>query len=58
MSPRARQADVEQPALLRNRGFGLRLARRQLARLDVRDEDGVELESLLPVQRQQMDSAA
>src|SRR5215212_3744930 len=63
--PRQRQvlsgsgdADVEQPALLRNRlVVAERLLARELALLDPRQEDGIPLETFGAVQRQQVDTA-
>src|SRR5262249_5381595 len=55
---RPRDAHVQQPPLLRERArYAERLLARQLLLLDARDEDGVELEPLRAVQRQQVDAA-
>src|SRR5512133_1430540 len=56
MPLRARHADVEEPTLLGDLVRFLRLADRQLALLDPRDEDGLELEPLRAVQCQQVDA--
>src|SRR5581483_685753 len=54
---RARQADVEQPPLLGELVGRARLARRQLLRLEPRQKDGLELETLRAVEREQVDAA-
>src|SRR5204863_3438013 len=53
MPLRPRQPDVEQAPLLGD----LAAAHRQLALLDTRQEDGLPLEPLRPMQRQQVDAA-
>src|SRR5262245_52974490 len=53
-----READVEQSPLLFERGRGLRELRRQLAFLQPRQEDGLELEPLCAVVREEVDPAA
>ena len=56
--PCARDADVEQTPLLRDRvGVAERLLARQLALLDPGQEDRVPLEPFRAVQRQQVDTA-
>ena len=54
---RARDADVEEPPLLRDLLVRLRLLRRQLALLEARQEDELELEALGRVVREQVDAA-
>jgi hypothetical protein len=49
-----RQPDIEQASLL----VDVAAPDRQLALLDMREEDGLPLQSLRPVQREQVDAAA
>jgi hypothetical protein len=55
--PRTCEPDVEQPPLLGDLLVGPRATGRKLARLEPRQEDGVELEPLRAVVREQVDAA-